>query len=250
MNIRNFVEKISRGIVFKRKLPKSLGGRSIYVTPEGGLRYWNPSLNQIDPMLSQVVKQFIKEGDVVWDIGTNLGFFSLAAISKSKTGKCLSIEPDVWLCNILNKTKNANPDLTIDILPIAVSNKNGFSKFVIANRSRATNHLADVEGSTQTGGVRQIKIVPTFTLDDILTIYEPPNFLKIDTEGAELLVLEGAKNVIQHKPIILIEVYSDTHSQVVEILESLNYKLYDAVLLPELKETGNSLCENIIALPF
>ncbi len=85
-------------------MPNDLGGRAIFVSPEGGLRYWKPRLKSIDPMLSKVVQQFINKGDIIWDIGTNLGFFSLAAISKSKTGSRLSIEPDIWLCNIQNKT--------------------------------------------------------------------------------------------------------------------------------------------------
>jgi len=249
MSIRNIIEKVSRGIILKRTMPKELGGRTIYVTPEAGLRYLKPTLQGIDPMLSQVVKQFIKEGDTIWDVGTNLGFLSLAAISKSKTGKCLSIEPDIWLCNILNKTKEANPDLQIDILPIAVSNRHGISKFVIANRSRATNHLEEVEGSTQTGGVRQVKFVPTFMLDELLEIYSPPNFLKIDTEGAELLVLQGANKTLLHKPIILIEVYKETYEKVSSILEDSGYKLYNAELLPDLVPINSIQNENIIALP-
>lgn len=248
MSLRNILEKLSRGIILKRRMPNDLGGRAIFVSPEGGLRYWKPRLKSIDPMLSQVVQQFINKGDIIWDIGTNLGFFSLASISKSKTGSCLSIEPDIWLCNILERTKRLNNDLNIDILPIAVSDEIGISKFIIANRARTTNHLYDVKGSTQTGGVRQIKYVPTFTLNYLLELYAPPDFLKIDTEGAEWLVLKGASKVLAHKPKILIEVFQDSFTEVKNILTNFDYKLYNADYLPTLKEIDSSPCENILAL--
>lgn len=249
MKIRRFIEILSRGIIYKRKLPDNLGGRSIYVSPEAGLRFWKPNLQNVDPMLSNVVNLFVNEGDIIWDIGTNLGFFSVPAITKSKTGKCLCIEPDIWLCHILHKTKIINPDLNIDILPVAVSNKTGFSRFNIANRSRATNHLAEVTGSSQTGGIRQTRIVPTFTLDFILESYEAPDFLKIDTEGAELLVLAGAEKVISTKPLILIEVNQETLTNVVVLLESKGYKVYNAEKLPDLIPASNQICENLLAIP-
>lgn len=249
MKARKLLEILSRGLVFRKTMPRKYGKRSIYVSPECGLRYWKPSLDKFDPMLTNVVDQFIQEGDVIWDIGANLGFFGLAASSKSKTGKCLFVEPDVWLNILLNKTKKANSDIVIDILPVAVSNKRGISKFIIANRSRATNHLSEVKGSTQTGGEREVKLVPTYTLDDLLDVYDVPNFVKIDTEGAEYLVLEGASKLLKHKPKILIEVYTDTFEKVVLLLKQNNYTLYNAERLPNLEPlTPEINTQNIIAI--
>ncbi len=251
MSIRNTVERLSRGVVLKKRMPASMGGRPIYVSPEGGLRYWKPSLEHIDPMLTAVVRDFVYEGDTIWDIGANLGFFALAALSKSKTGKCLAIEPDIWLCNLLHKTKNANPDLQMDILPVAVSDATGVVYLNIAERSRSTNYIAGSTGSTQTGGVRSQLLVPAVDIPFLSNHFPLPDFLKIDVEGAEHLVFKGAESLFARKrPRILVEVDSANFNFITNLLNRHRYLLYDANqyalsgLVPLLGGT-----ENILAIP-
>ena len=248
--IRKLLEKWSRGVILKRKLPKKYGSRTIYVSPEGGLRYWNPSLNSIDPMLLKVVDLFIEPNNIVWDVGTNLGYFTFtAAHLVGDQGKVLSFEPDIWLCNLLKKSIDANGDRYIDLMPMAVSNKNGIANFNISVRSRSTNYLVEGLGSTQTGGVRQTYAVPTITLDSILDYNEAPNFVKIDVEGAEHLVFEGATNLLTKiRPKIHCEVAKENYEFISSQLLQNNYDIYDAEFLPEFVIPVNP-CENIIALP-
>ena len=175
MGIRSWAEKISRGRIIKRKLPSELGGYSLYVSPEAGLRYWKPTLANIDPMLFNVVREYVQSSYVIWDVGANVGLFTFAAMAKATSGQCLSFEPDIWLCHLLQKSIKQNPNVKVDVLPVAVSDKVSLAKFNIAVRSRATNYLSQAFGSTQTGGVRESQIVPTVTLDFVLENYAGVN---------------------------------------------------------------------------
>lgn len=248
--LRSLIESLSKGIVLKRKLPPEFGSRTLYVSPEGGgLRYWRTGLRNIDPMLLQVAKSCIKPGYTVWDVGGNVGLFAFAAAVRSEGGQVAVFEPDIWLCHLLQKSAGLNSDLNIDIFPLAVSNTDGFATFHIARRSRSANFLAQAEGSSQTGGVRKSLRVPTIALDTFLTHYPKPDFIKIDTEGAEQLVFEGMKEILAAaRPVILCEVSGENKSFISEILKKNRYKIYDADKLPEFEEV-DAPNYNALAIP-
>lgn len=249
--LRSLLERWSRGIILKRRLPTEFGSRPVFVSPEGGgLRYWKSRLDTIDPMLTQVVRQFVQAGNTVWDVGGNLGFFAFpAAVKVGVSGRVVIFEPDLFLAHLLRKTADANPDLNIDILALAVSDREGIARFNIAKRARSTNFLAESIGSSQTGGVRQTILVPTARLDFFLDKIPPPDFVKIDVEGAENLVFEGMhKTLSDIRPIVLCEVFNTNWQQISDNLRSHGYRLFDANQLPKMVEASVPI-ENIIALP-
>jgi len=248
--LRSLLEKWSRGVVLKRKLPAEFGGRTLYVSPEGGgLRYWKPWLDTIDPMLLHTVRDFIKPGQVVWDVGGNLGFFAFPAAVQASGGRVAVFEPDLFLCYLLRKSAEANPDLPIDIFPLAASNRDGVAQFNIAERARSTNFLAEAAGTTQTGGVRRTFSVPTIRLDSFLQHYPAPDFVKIDVEGAENLVIEGMLYILKEKkPAILCEVSAENFDYVSITLLAHGYQLFDANQLPE-RIALRAPTDNILAIP-
>lgn len=237
-------------MVLKRRLPAEFGSRPIFVSPEGGgLRYWKPDLDSIDPILLAVVRGFVQPGAIIWDVGGNLGFFTFTSAVQSKGGKVAVFEPDISLAYLLRKTANANLDLDVSIFPLAVSNRDGAAQFNIAERSRSTNFLAEAQGSTQTGGVRQTLTVPTIRLDTVLSWLAAPDFVKIDVEGAEHLVLEGMEQVLSTaRPIILCEVGLENQAFVTQILLRHRYRLLDAEQLPQQVEVATAPY-NLLALP-
>lgn len=251
MSLRNLIEVLSRGIVLKRKLPKKYGGRSIYVSPEGGLRYWKPYLNNIDPMLLKIVDNYIFSKNIVWDVGANLGYFALSAAHKTgNEGRVLCFEPDIWLCSILKRTIERNSDLKLDIMPMAVSDKIGMANFNIAERSRSTNFLSDAYASTQTGGIRQTYSVPTINLDSVLNYYSAPDFIKIDAEGAEHLVFEGMQKILSdHRPIILCEYAIENYDRIYKTLKKNNYEVYNGENPELLTLAQKGVGQNILAIP-
>ena len=136
----------------------------------------------------------------------------------------------VSICDKQNKTKQLNHycKRNISVLPAAISDKNSIAKLCIAERGRASNALLEAKGRSQMGGVREINLVPTFTLDTLLTSFDKPNFVKIDIEGAELLAIEGATNLIKNvRPIFYIEVGREHSREIFKCFIDNGYKTCD-----------------------
>ena len=79
--LRRMIEDVTRDWVIRRRLPADFLRASIHVSPSAGLRYLYRSMEDIDSVLLSLVKEFVKPGAVVWDVGANVGLFSFAAAS-------------------------------------------------------------------------------------------------------------------------------------------------------------------------
>lgn len=229
--LRTVAEHLSRKVVLKRRLPKRVGGQTIYVSPDASLKLWRRNLEKTDPRLFDWAEEFVQQGDVVWDIGANVGLFTFAAASVAgTTGYVLAIEADIWLVELLRKSVQTRPEASAEceVLSAAVSDSVDLSRFQIAARGRSTNHLAGVNGSSQTGGVRNSVLVNTVSLDWLLERLPAPQVLKIDVEGAEYQVLNGALKLLSTiRPTILCEVTSGSAPQVGELLRKHGYEMFD-----------------------
>jgi len=227
----SIIERFSRTVVLRRRLPIQFGGRQIYVSPGSALRYWG-RIDSVDPKLLTNAGQLVRPNDVVWDVGANVGLFAFSAAAKAGAGgTVLAVEADAWLVNLLMRStgvedpKGAAPVL---VLSAAVSDVLGVASFHTASRGRASNHLAGY-GNSQTGGTRQIQPVLTVPMDWLLQYFPPPNLVKIDVEGAESLVLAGAERLLaQVRPRILCEVDSKSSEAVTMLLKKHRYIIEDA----------------------
>jgi FkbM family methyltransferase len=228
MNLRFALERASHRAVIRRRLPPPFHGARIYVSTEGGLRYLTKRMAAVDPPLLRLAAEVVRRGDTVWDIGANLGLFSFAAAALAgKEGKVLAIEPDTDLARLLRRSAEGNPDhAPVEVLPAAVCDESSVARFHIARRNRATSHLAGF-GSTMTGGTRSTRLVPTVTLDSLGATFPAPDVIKIDVEGAELLVLAGGGSVLSRLPVVICEVSRQNAVPVAEILAGHGYTLYD-----------------------
>jgi FkbM family methyltransferase len=164
----------------------------------------------------------------VWDVGANVGLFSIAAAALAGSdGRLLAMEPDTWLVSLLRRTAaGAGPRAPIEVLPVAACDENGLAGFSIAKRNRSTSHL-DGFGTTQTGGTRRHESA-TMTLDRLLELRPAPDFIKVDVEGAEVKVLRGAEGALRLGVTLLIEVGTEHSVEVAQILRPHGYRLFDA----------------------
>lgn len=193
--IRSLIERLSRRVVLRRHLPPDFGRRPFWASPGAALKYWQPHIAAVDPVLLRVACEHIRQGDVVWDIGANVGLFTFAAAHRAgRSGRVPAIEADTWLIELLRRSCRLpeNADLNVDVLPVAIADRVGIARFCVANRGRATSYLEGAHHSSQTGGVRVTQLVPTVTLNWLLDHFPPPTFIKIDVEGAEHMVLAAA----------------------------------------------------------
>ena len=232
MNLRALAEAATHRFVFKRSLPPPYQQVRLFVSSESGLRYLKPRLSNVDPSLLRLVTEFVQPGHTVWDIGANIGLFTFTAATRAGSGgHVLAVEADTWNVALLRRSGvlTTSASAPVDVVPVAISDVDGFARFNIAVRSRSTNHL-DGYGSTQTGGVRETQVVPTVTLDHLLDHFPAPDVLKIDIEGAEVLALAGATAVLERRPVIICEVAAENAAAVRNLLLPHGYRFYDGEL--------------------
>lgn len=206
--IRRFAERFARGRSIRRMM--SVAGQSvpIHVSPDAQLKYLKPGGKAFDRDLVMLAEHCVGPNDVVWDVGANVGTFAVAAAAVAVRGQVYAIEADIWLVGLLRRSAAESVYMgRIHVIPCAASAAPGVARFMIASRGRASNALESSGGRSQMGGVRETVLVPTLALDDLLEHIPAPQFVKIDVEGAEHLVIEGASQLIDViRPVFYIEV--------------------------------------------
>jgi FkbM family methyltransferase len=232
--LRKLAERLSRGVVLRRHLPKDFQRLPLYVTPEAGLRHW-AGLSSVDRHLLRMARELVRPAAVVWDVGANVGLFAFSAAAMAgPSGLVLAIEPDIWLAHLMDRSsreiaQKKLPAAPVRVLCASVSNKLRVSELEIAERARASNHLYGVSGSTQTGGYRHLQLTVSVALDSLLDFFPAPSVLKIDVESHEAEVLRGAARLLESaRPVIWCEVDPRNAEAVSKLLHEKNYQLFGA----------------------
>lgn len=246
---RSLLERVSRKVVLTRHLPGELGRVPVLVSPDSALSLWRPNLTSD---LFDFAREFVQKGNVAWDLGANVGLFSVAAAQRAGAqGKVIAVEADIWLATLLRKSCALQPasSAQIQVLPIAVADSFGIASFNIASRGRSSNFLNLSNGASQTGGIRETVSVLTVALDWLLEQgVPPPDVMKIDVEGAEASVLRGAQRVLSEaRPVVLCEVFEESRQFVTETLLGHGYTLFDWD--SKSRERVHSACWNTLAIP-
>jgi FkbM family methyltransferase len=228
--LRRMIEDVTRDWVIRRRLPADFLRASIHVSPSAGLRYLYRSMDNVDSVLLGLVREFVKAGSVVWDVGANIGLFSFAAASLAgPEGHIIALEPDAWLVQLLRRSARCQPDRSapVQVIPVAVASTVSIRTLCLATRSRAANYLAEF-GTIQTGGAREEQSVIAVTLDWLLQTLPHPSVVKIDVEGAEMEVLKGADRLFESvRPVVLCEVIPASERTVTAFLHSYDYQIFD-----------------------
>jgi len=187
--------------------------RSLYRTPDGDL-FWLNVTGYVDRCIInegifekksvQWLPYLLKEGDIVLDIGANIGYYSVL-ISKiiGKTGFIYAFEPTKHFCTILKNNLDENKINNVEIFEYGLSNKNQELEIFIGPSS-ATLH--EPEGYEVIEGKEKIKLT---TLDEFVKDknLNRIDFIKIDVDGHEPLFFEGAwSSLDKFSPIILCEI--------------------------------------------
>ncbi len=172
-----------------------------------------------------------KKNSVFWDIGSNIGLYSCYAAMK-KNCKVFSFEPSYFNLPILSKNINFNKlQKKISIVPLPLSDKSSYSNF---NMSDITVGGALSSFSSLTGydgkNIKKNFYYKTLglTIDDIKVKYnlEYPDYLKIDVDGIDHLVLKGGLETLNRCKSILIEINLKFQSQYSLIKKILNKKKF------------------------
>lgn len=231
-------------------MPPPFSGARIYVSTEGGLRYLARAMAETDPALLRLAAEFVRPGSTVWDIGANVGLFSVAsAVAAGPGGRVLAVEPDPVMAGLLRRSAAANSGhAPVEVLSAAICDELSVARFHVAKRNRATNHL-DGFGSREAGGVRSTHLVLTVTLDWLAARFPAPDVIKIDVEEAELAVLAGGSRVLAQSPTIICEVAGQNTAAVWDLLHAHGYAIHDGDLLPGQRTQLAVAPFNTLAIP-
>lgn len=197
----------------KSKLIERGNVRSLYKLP-AGYQLWLNDTGYIDkqivtkgvfePISTRVVERFVKKGDVVLDVGANIGYYTVL-LSKlvGDDGKVIAFEPTRHFGDVLRKSIEVNQLGNIEIVDFGLSNK---TQDLIIDIGPSSATLHSPAGFDTVINHEKISLT---TLDAFVKqrVPEKIDFIKVDIDGHEPLFFEGAwKALEKYSPIVLFEV--------------------------------------------
>jgi FkbM family methyltransferase len=182
--------------------------------------------------IPKIYEKIIKSGDVVVDVGSNIGIHTLY-LSKlvGKMGKVYSFEPEPNNFALLKKNVEFNKCNNVIVEQKAISNRTGKIKLSLSD-SMAGHRISNSDSQENT------IIIDSVSLDDYFKNHDRKiDFIKIDTEGFDGNVIQGMKKIFAKSKNL--NMLTEFHSallknsdmspkQFIELIEKNNFTIYDS----------------------
>ena len=175
-----------------------------------------------DEYIQELKKRVTERRGTFIDIGAHIGTYSVNLSERFDEVICFEPNPEIFECLALNIKSYDN----VNALNYLLSNKTQKYNFAQEPGNSGKSRIVSEKAPNT------IKI-KSHTLDDVLSDYSGKiDLIKIDAEGSELRIVEGAKKTLQtHNPIILIEVLEteiiQSKSKVLMLLNELGYTSFE-----------------------
>ncbi len=155
--------------------------------------------------VQEVLASYLKPGNVLYDIGANIGFFTLlGARLAGPNGQVHAFEPLPVNAALVRHNCTRNGFTNVILWEQAVSDVSGRGELYVAKCSGGSG-LTTVSPPPD---LQDTLAIETITIDDLLAQQRiaPPDVIKLDVEGAELLALRGMRGALEkYKPVIVYE---------------------------------------------
>lgn len=175
--------------------------------------------------LYKIYKDIIQPTDVVVDVGAFIGSHTVCFSHLANQGKVFAFEPCSKPYQALCKTLEINHMDNVNLFKSAVTNKNGNDE-IIGSTHDGDSFVKRIRCSKKS---REEETVTTLTIDSLNL--ERCDLIKIDVEGCEWEVLEGAQTTIEtHRPVIFFETFRKAEKAHLNKLQewcTLNYYNYE-----------------------
>lgn len=185
---------------------------------------------------TDIFLKLIKKINVFYDIGANIGYYSLLAEMEQPNIKVVAFEPASGPLHYLKENVQINNYKNIKVEGTALSEKNGEIEFFEIKNKKYVNLEHNLAGESNAGSNTKdrnfVRVqVKTETLDSYVSrVNESPiDLMKMDTEGTEHLILEHADHVLgTMQPIVICETLFDTIEPELEaIFLKYGYEFYN-----------------------
>ena len=184
-----------------------------------------------EPETLEWIDGFKDEGFIFWDIGANIGLYSIYNSLKYKKSTTISFEPSSSNLRILTRNISINNlENRIKVIPIPLSNKeNTFQNmnegaFIEGGALNTFGEKFNFEGKKFEPEMKYSVIGTTINYLVESKILQIPDYIKIDVDGIEHLILEGGDKVLDNTKIksLSIEINENFSDQYTKVLKSMN----------------------------
>ena len=179
------------------------------------------ALGTYESALQEAIVQNLRAGDVFYDIGANIGFFSLiAARQVGKRGQVYSFEPVPTNAAAITRSARLNGFEQIDVFCEAVAARSRTGELCLARHIGG----ATLDSAGVPPDLRGRISVDVVAIDEITgpRRLRAPNLVKVDVEGAELEVLQGMRTTLHDdRPVVIYEVDDAKEAGVKHKLEEI-----------------------------
>jgi FkbM family methyltransferase len=184
-----------------------------------------------EPFTIDWIRAWVGAGDVLYDIGANVGAYSLVAAKKPAGGaRVFAFEPAY--VNVASLCANVVLNDAVDQItpmPFALSNSDGLTVFGLRVLEPGSARHWLGHGASQERPAAYQQPVITFRLDHLIERFglPLPNHIKLDVDGGELAVLEGATRALASPSLrsMLVEVSTALSDEITDVLARRGLKL-------------------------
>jgi FkbM family methyltransferase len=210
--------------------------------------WYNPKCRNED---IQFLQSYLKPGDSFVDVGANIGIWVLtAATVVGKSGKVTAFEPHPRIFKFLRANVDLNDFPNVRLHNCAVGDRAGTVSFSNEKADDTNRVVSSDQGIS----------VPVVTLNETLD-RSPIALLKVDAEGYEKYILQGAENIVERVQCIFIEItdsnlvmFGCRSDEILAWLTARGYRLYKIAARSALEEVtaqtwaNETSIENVVAL--
>lgn len=211
-----------------RYAPYHFSGGSIYLNLKESPMMLARAFDLYEVSKMAAVRQFLRPGKTFVDVGGNKGDFALlAARLTGDSGKVLCFEPEPENCHWIRRSIELNGYSNVTLHEMALSDRDGTAQLHLGRKS-GWHTLLTGQPDRDVGAIT----VRTAALDGILQSQPTAvDIMKVDVEGAELSVLEGARRTLMANPniVLLLDVHPQLGvkpEQVCALLSGMGFSLH------------------------
>jgi FkbM family methyltransferase len=208
---RKFVLPVRNAILRHKPITARLAGHALQLVPEGAIASGIWSGASFEPAELSLISRLLAPDSVFFDVGANAGVFSLLASRVAPSARIFAFEPAAKTFGLLSRNLQLNSARNVTPLRLALGNYSGDAALHLNVPGQDGLNTLGVPSHPDSEPAGQ-ETVPITTLDAFLrsASLARVDLMKVDAEGAELLIFQGAKNLLARPaaPAILYEAFS------------------------------------------